>query len=208
MNSINVKRRVWPALLIGTGLTILVFAIIVIRNYRYAPEVSTALLTQNQEVGEVTTKMDVLRDKGQFDEAVEVGLRSVKGQSGDGYIFHRIATTYFVRALHDKDQSGKWARLGAEYSEKALAANPRDIANVFNVGVNYMIVGDDLDTGGCEYYRKALAVFDGLVPRLQGQHAETQGRTVQLAPFRKRNDEYRTMLKSSLRHCELTSDQH
>lgn len=117
-----------------------------------------------------------------------------------------IATIYFVRALHDKNQSGKWTRLGAEYSEKALSANPTDIANRFNVGVNFMVVGDDLDTGGCNYYRKSRELFEDLVPRLQGDHAATQGKTIQLAPFRKRNEEYLSRVKSRLASCSQTSD--
>src|SRR6266404_624493 len=198
----NFTQRVRPALLVvGTGLAIVALAIIVIKYRRDTAGMSTALFAQNQDVIEVTTRMAEFRSKGQFDEAVELGLHSVKGQPVDDYLFHTIATVYFVRALHDKNQGGKWTRLGAEYSEKALAANPTDVANVFNVGVNYMVVGDDLDTGGCEYYRKALAVFEGLAPRLQGEHAETQGRTVQLAPFRRRNEEYRSRLRSRLRSC-------
>ena len=207
MNSMKVTQRVRLALLAGTGLAIFVFAIVVIKNQRDTPGMSTALFAQTQDVGEVTARMAELRNKRQFDEAIELGLHSVKGQPTDDFLFHAIATTYFIRALHDKDQSGKWARLGAEYSEKALAVNPTDIANVFNVGVNCMVVGDDLDTGGCEYYRKSPAVFDGLIPRLQGDYAETQGRTVRLAAFRKRNEEYRSMLKARLRPCELTSEQ-
>jgi hypothetical protein len=202
MNSMKV------VLFAGTGLAVFVFAIVVIKNQHDAPGMSTALFAQTQEVGEVTARMAELRNKRQFNEAVELGLHAVKGQPTDDFLFHAIATTYFIRALHDKDQSGKWARLGAEYSEKALSVNPTDVSNIFNVGVNYMVVGDDLDTGGCEYYRKSRAVFDGLIPRLQGDHAETQGKTVQLAPLRARNEEYRSMLKAKLRPCEVTSEQH
>jgi hypothetical protein len=107
-----------------------------------------------------------------------------------------------VRSLHDKDQSGKWTKLGAEYSQKALDSDPNDIANVFNVGMNYMIIGDDLDTGGCEYYRRAQTVFENLVPQLQGESAETQGRIVRLAPFRRRNEEELSRVKERLQHCQ------
>jgi hypothetical protein len=209
MYSMNFAGRIRTALLVvGAGLVIVALAVIATVYRRDTAGMSTALFAQNQDVIEVTTRMAELRNNGQFEEAVELGLHSVKGQSVDDYLFHTIATVYFVRALHDKNQGGKWTRLGAEYSEKALAANPTDIANVFNVGVNYMVVGDDLDTGGCEYYRKALAVFEGLAPRLLWEHAETQGRIVQLAPFRRRNEEYRSRLKSRLRNCVPTSDQH
>ena len=145
--------------------------------------------------------MAELRNKNQFDEAIALGLNSIKGVPSDDYILHAVADVYFVRALHDKNDVGKWTKLGAEYSEKALHANPADIANQFNVGVNFMVVGDDLDTGGCDYYRKSLAIFEGLVPRLQGDHAETQGRTVQLAPLRKRSEEYLSRVRSRLSRC-------
>ena len=92
------------------------------------------------------------------------------------------------------------------YSEKALAANPTDISNVFNVGVNYMIVGDDTDTAAANITARHYRL-QGLVPRLQGEHTETQGRTVELAPFRKYTKEHRSRLKSSLRRCEPTSGQ-
>ena len=192
------------ALVVAAALAILALAAVaavVINRYRYAEEVASSLSTQDQTIGETTTRMAELRNKSRFDEAIALGLNSIKGVPSDDYILHAIATIYFVRALHDKNDSGKWTKLGAEYSEKALHANPADIANQFNVGVNFMVVGDDLDTGGCDYYRKSLAIFEGLVPRLQGDHAETQGRTVQLAPFRKRNEEYLSRLRSRLSRC-------
>ena len=65
-----------------------------------------------------------------------------------------------------------------------------------------MIIGDDLDTGGCEYYRRAQTVFENLVPHLQGESAETQGRTVRLAPFRKRNEEEVSRVKERLQRCQ------
>ncbi len=197
------KRRL---LVLLSGLILAAIALVGIKHHYDTMEMPWALIWPRQEI-QLATKMAQLRNSGRFDEAIDLGLRSVTGREGDDSIYQIIATTYFIRALHDKNQSGKWTRLGAEYSEKALAANPTDISNVFNVGVNYMIVGDDLDTGGCEYYRKALSVFEGLVPRLQGEHTETQGRTVELAPFRKYNEEYRSRLKSSLRRCEPTSGQ-
>jgi len=186
------------------GIATLLCAIIAIKHYYDAIGMPWRLISPSQHV-EVATRMAELRNKGRFDEAVELGLHSAKGQPGDDFIFQMIAMTYFIRALQDKDQSGKWAKLGAEYSEKALDLNPTDIANIFNVGVNYMIVGDDLDTGGCEYYRKALTVFESLVPRLQGNQVETQGTTVRLAPFRKRNEEELSSVRERLRHCRQTN---
>ncbi|MBZ5613310.1 MAG: hypothetical protein LAO23_04810 [Acidobacteriia bacterium] len=194
-------RRRW--VVVAAVVIIVVVAIIAIKLYRDALDAPWSLVTPSQQV-EAATRIAELRDRGRFDDAVELGLRSAKGQPGDDFIFQTIATTYFMRAFQDTDQRGKWMKLGAEYSQKAMDFNPMDVANVFNVGLNYRIVGEDLDTGGCEYYRKAQAVFESLAPRLQGDRAETQGRTVRLAPFRKRNEEELSRVNATLRNCQQT----
>jgi hypothetical protein len=195
------RRRLWS---VGAAIVVATFLITAIKLYRAREGEPWALVAPGPQVDAVT-KMVELREKGRFDDAIELGLRSTTGHAGDDFVYQMIATTYFIRSLSDKDQSGKWAKLGGEYSEKALNFNPTDIANAFNVGANYMIVGGDLDSGGCDYYRKALAIFESLAPRLQGDHAETQGRTVRLASFRKQNEEYVSMLKLKLRRCPQTS---
>jgi hypothetical protein len=188
------------ALLVGVGIAVVVLAVIAVKRYRDTMEMPWALFTPNQQVA-VVTRMAELRDKGLFGDAINLGLHSTNGHSDDYFIYQMIAATHFIRALHDKDQSGKWTKLGAEYSQKALDSNPKDIANVFNVGVNYRIARDDLDKGGCEYYRKAKALFESLKPLLQGDRAETQGRPVRLAAFRKRNEKELSGINERLRSC-------
>ena len=196
------KRRL--LILLG-GLPLAALALVGIKHHYDTMEVPWSLIWPRQEV-QLATKMAQLGNSGRFDEAIDLGLRSVTGREGDDSIYQMIATTYFIRAIHDKDQSGKWTRLGTEYSEKALASNPRDIANVFNVGMRYMIAGDDLDTGGCEYYRKAEITFENLTPQLQANSAETQGRTVPLAAFRKQNQEQLSRVQRDLRHCHQPAE--
>ncbi|MGA8313410.1 MAG: hypothetical protein WB755_25530 [Terriglobales bacterium] len=183
------------------GIVIAALALIAIKHYRDTMEMPWTLVTPRQHV-QTVTRMAELRNEGHFDEAIDLGLHSISGHPGDDFIYQMMATIYFVRSLHDKDQSGKWTKLGAEYSQKALASDPNDIANVFNVGMNYVMTGDDLDTDGCEYYRRAQTVFENLVPHLQGDSAETQGRTVRLAAFRRQNEEELSRVKESLRHCQ------
>src|SRR6476646_4160778 len=136
------RRRMW---IVVAGIVIAAFTLIAIKHHRDTMEMPWSLLTPSQHV-QTVTKMAQLRNEGHFDEAIDLGLHSISGHSGDDFIYQMIATIYFMRSLHDKDQSGKWTKLGAEYSEKALDSNPNDIANVFNVGMNYVIIGDDLDT--------------------------------------------------------------
>lgn len=194
----NSRRSV---LLVWLGIAVVALVVIAVEHYRDTMEMPWSLIAQTQQVA-VATRMAELRDKGQFEDAIDLGLHSTTGRPDDDFIYHMVATMYFIRALHDKDRSGKWTKLGAEYSQKALDSNPRDIANVFNVGLNYRVAGDDLDTGGCEYYRKAKAVFEGLRPLLQADRAETQGRTVRLASFRQRNGEELLRTNERLRSCQ------
>ena len=196
---LETSRR--PILLVGVGIAAIALAVIAVKHYRDTMEMPWSLIAPNQQVA-VVTRMAELRNNGQFEDAIYLGLRSTKNRADDDFIYHMIAATYFIRALRDKDQSGKWTKLAAEYSQKALDSNPKDVANIFNVGVNYRIAGDDLDTGGCEYYRKAKAVFEGLRPLLQANRAETQGRTVRLASFRNRNEEELLRINERLRSCE------
>ena len=141
-------------LLILLGGLLAALALVGIKHHYDTMEMPWSLIWPRQDI-QLATKMAQLRNAGRFDEAIDLGLRSVTGREGDDSIYQLIADTYFIRALDDKDQSGKWTKLGADYSDKALSSDPKDIANVFNVGMNYVIAGDDLDTGGCEYYRKA-----------------------------------------------------
>ena len=194
----SIRRSAW---IVVAGIAIAALAIIAIKYYRSTMETPWSILTPRQHV-QTVTKMVELMNKSRFDEAIDLGVHSATGHPGDDFIYQIIATTYFARALRDKDQSRKWTKLGGEYSQKALDSNPNDIANVFNVGMNYMIIGDDLDTGGCEYYRRALTVFENLVPHLQGDRAETQGRTVRLAPFRRENEQELSRVKERLRNCQ------
>ena len=192
------KRRLWA---VAGAIAVLALVIIAVKHHYDTMEMPWSLVTPPQVV-EVVTRMAELRNEGRFDEAIQLGLRSANGHSGDDFIYQMAAVTYFVRALHDKDQSGKWTKLGAEYAQKALDTNPNDIANVFNAGTHFMIAGDDLDTGGCEYYGKAQTVFQNLALRLQGDRTETQGRTVRLGPFRKQNEEQLSRVEERLRHCK------
>jgi hypothetical protein len=187
--------------IVAAGIAIAAFALIAIKHYRDTMEMPWSLLTPSQHV-QTVTRMAQLRNAGHFDEAIDLGLHSISGHPGDDFIYQMIATIYFMRSLQDKDQSARWTKLGAEYSQKALDSNPNDIANVFNAGMNYVIIGDDLDTGGCEYYRRAQTVFENLVPRLLGDSAETQGRTVRLAPFRRQNEMELSRVKERLRRCQ------
>jgi len=157
----NPMRRIWVVLLALAVVGCAVFAAKVVDAIGDDPWA----IVNPRDCMDQGTRIAELRNQARFDEAVELAIQSAaKGQHAD-FFYQMVATTYLARAMEDKDQSEKWAKLAGEYADKALASNPKDIANVFNVGVNYILVGDDLSTGGCVYYRKALSVLEGLSPR-------------------------------------------
>ena len=192
--------------LIAAGLTAAaILVVLALKWFHDNKDMPWALVAPSQQTA-VVTRMVELRNKDQFEDAINVGLHATTGSPNDDFIYQLIATTYFIQSLHDKAHSGNWAKLGAQYSQQALDSNPNDIANVFNVGLNYIAAGDDIDKGGCEYYGRAKVVLENLAPHLQGDHAETQGRTVMLAPFRKHHAEALSEVNSRLRHCEPRSN--
>ena len=200
---LKTRTRLKVALLCGVAV-IVGLAVFAFKRYNEAMNDPTAIVAPPEYIN-AATNMAELRNQGRFDDAVNVGLHSLTGKHDD-FIFQMIATVYFVRALHDKDHAGEWTKLAAEYSTKALDANPTDLANIFNVGVNYVVAGDELDTGGCEYYRRALAIFNSLSPRLHDDRAQTQGRSVRLAPFRTRNEDELSRVRGRLSHCQPPPD--
>jgi len=128
-----------------TAACIIAVAILVgfaVKRFRDNRDMPWSLISPGRSTAAVT-RMFELRDKGQFEDAINVGLHATNGSPDDAFVYQMIATTYFMRSLHDKDHSGNWAKLGAEYWQKALDSNPNDIANVLNVGLNFVAAGDD-----------------------------------------------------------------
>lgn len=135
--------------------------------------------------GEAAGRMDELEAKGHFDDAVQAGLQSVKGRASDYFIYQMIAQAYTYRAYKEPQQSSKWAKLAAEYADKAMNANPTDLSNVFNVGQTYALAGDNLPTSeSCFYYQKAADVLRELTPKLEGDRATIQGKVFAWLLFR------------------------
>lgn len=160
-------------------------------------------LTTPPGYGDVATRMMELEAKQQFDDAIQLGLGSLKGQAGDYFVYQLVAQAYGILEYRDPGQSGKWAILSAQYSDKAMDANPADLSNVFNAGDNYALAGDNLPTSeSCRYYEKAASIFQALAPRLQGSRATIQGQSFRLAPFRRENAERLADVKRKLASCK------
>jgi tetratricopeptide (TPR) repeat protein len=146
--------------------------------------------------------MTELEQKEQFEDAIQLGLRSRTGQASDYFIYQMVARAYATREYKDPKQSAQWAELAAQYAEKALSADPNNLSNIFNVGQTYGLAGDNLPTSdSCRYFQRAVELLENLSPKLQGDRATIQGESFRLAPFRKRNAEEVSDVKRHLASC-------
>lgn len=142
---------------------------------------------------EIFKKIEKYRKDGDFERAVAVALTPVGGRQPDDFLLQTTAYTYFQRAQSDAANKEKWVALAVQYSERALAANPNDLVNVFNLGESYSAAGMNLGKPtACPYYEKSLQTFDRLKADrgLQGEWGTIEGERVQLAPYRKKLDEH------------------
>jgi hypothetical protein len=103
-------------------------------------------LTSPLGVGDVAFQMSELEQKDQFEDEIQLGLRSRTGGSSDYFIYQMVARAYATREYKDPKQSAKWAEFAAEYAEKALSADPNDLSNIFNAGQTYELAGNNLPT--------------------------------------------------------------
>jgi hypothetical protein len=101
--------------------------------------------------------MTELEQKEQFEDAIQMGLRSRTGRPSDYFIYQMVAQAYAIREYKDPKQSAQWAELAAQYAEKALSADPNDLSNIFNVGQTYELAGNNLLTSdSCRYFQRAV----------------------------------------------------
>jgi tetratricopeptide (TPR) repeat protein len=150
--------------------------------------------------------MAELGQREQFEDEIQLGLRSLTGRPSDYFIYQMVAQAYAIREYRDpnKDpkQAAQWAELAAQYAEKALSAEPNDLSNIFNVGQTYELAGDNLTTSdSCRYFQRAVEVLENLSPKLQGDRATIQGESFRLASFRQHNAEEVSRVKRQLASC-------
>jgi tetratricopeptide (TPR) repeat protein len=197
-----VKSSTRRVLIVIALLLALPLLLIGFNQYRYEASRHPWDLVCPEEYTAQMTSMVELRQKGQFEEAIQIASHSLKDQPSDEFPLQMIATAYFERAQQDQSQMERWGRLGAEYAEKAYNASPTDLANIFNLGESYRLAGDDLSTSECcQYYEESLRTFEKLTPLLQDDRATIHGENFRLAPFRKENQERIAEVKRDLSKC-------
>jgi tetratricopeptide (TPR) repeat protein len=191
--------------LIALAVLVLVVADVLLIHYQNMRTQAWSLITP-PGLEDIASQMAELGEREQFDDEIQLGMRSLTGRPSDYFIYQMVAQAYAIREYRDpnKDpkQATRWAELAAQYAEKALSAEPNDLSNIFNVGQTYELAGDNLSTSdSCRYFQRAVELLENLSPKLRGDRATIQGESFRLAPFRQHNAEEVSRVKRQLASC-------
>jgi len=187
--------------LIALAVLVLVVAGALLIRYQNMRAQAWSLITP-PGLGDVASQMAELEQREQFEDEIQLGLRSRTGRASDYFIYQMVAQAYAIREYKDPKQSAQWAELAAQYAEKALSAEPNDLSNIFNVGQTYELAGNNLPTSdSCRYFQRAVELLENLSPKLQGDRATIQGESFRLAPFRQHNAEEVSSVKRQFASC-------
>jgi hypothetical protein len=130
--------------------------------------------------------------EGRYDDAIHIGLGSLRNQPSDEFFYNQIAVVYFVRAEKDRDRREQWVASAVSYTEQALALNSKskDVAGIllFQEGRSFGLAGDLSSMKRCTHYGRALFLIQQREGLLQGKQVTVDGTAYPLAPMRKENE--------------------
>ena len=130
--------------------------------------------------------------QGRYEDAVQVGLHALQGQTSDEIVYQQISNVYLIRARKDSDQREQCVAKAVSYVEKALSLNSRDKdaagVHLFLDAQSFEVAGDLSTTGRCAYYERATKLLDNRLPLLQGDQLTLEGKVYPLAPLRNENE--------------------
>lgn len=145
------------------------------------------------------------RQRGDFEGATRMALDSVRGDSSDDVLYRMASDTYFERAQSEPSRRDEFVKLGVQYSERAIAANPANLVDAYDVAESYETAGMNFDGAtSCDYFKKAEEHFEALLAKqLFKQHsAVIGGEEVNVRPFRsKGNDKLKEVRQLIATHC-------
>lgn len=150
--------------------------------------ICTSAQVEDRDFG---SKMVKYVQQGRFDEAIQVGLQSLKNQPDDEIVYQQLADVYLIRAEKDANQRQQWLSKAVSYTEKALSLNSKDRdpagVHVLQDARSFETIADLSTDSRCTYYDRARKLLEGRIPLLQGDHLILDGKTFPLVPLREEN---------------------
>lgn len=183
------------------AVTTLVIAVICCSCYGDGQEAAKGTATEVASPDAVT-QMVAYAKQGRYEEAVQLGLRSLHNQPNDAFIYQQIADVYLIRAQKDPDRRQQWTSQAVINTEKALSLSSKveDAAgaNLFQIARSYEFAGDLSAGDRCTYYGRARNLLEDRNATLKGDHVTVGGKTFPLAPLQRENEKVLAEVKAKI----------
>lgn len=143
-----------------------------------------------------------------FDTATQIALDSVRGVPSDDILYSTVSNIYFSRTQSDptrnENKNEQWVKLAVRYAERALAANPSDLVNTYNLAQSYRAAGmNSQPPVSCEYYRDSAKAFEALASNeaLRQQSGIIESEKVDFQLYRRKLSDQLNDLHQLMSHC-------
>jgi hypothetical protein len=136
----------------------------------------------------VIPQMQQLVRERLYDDAVQLGLRSLSHSSNDDSTLQQIAVVYLRRAQIEAGNKERDTAQAVDYAQQALAANPANQANLYATARVLDIAGDFSAPKRCDYYRRSLALFQERTQNLEADQIMVGNKMVSTTPLRQENE--------------------
>lgn len=146
----------------------------------------------------VVPKMQEYTRERRYEEAVRIGLHSLKNVPADDTILQQIAVVYLRRAQIEPDNKARDAGQAVEYAEKALASNPANQANLYGTARVLDIAGDFSTARKCEFYKRSVSIFQERVSLLQSETISVGDKNMKTAPLKQENEYLLNRVKTKI----------
>ncbi len=134
--------------------------------------------------GDVIQRMQEFTRQRRYEEAVQLGLKSVQKTPSDYTVLQQIAMVYLRQAQIESGERENWARQAVGYADRAIASNPREQANLYDSARVFEIAGDFSGGLKCSYYGRSLELFQERAPLLTGEQVMIAGKATPTAVLR------------------------
>jgi hypothetical protein len=145
-----------------------------------------------KNAGETITLMTKYSDAGRYDDAIKLAQNWLKGHPDDNgaTFYEQIAITYLMKASKDPAHRDEWIQQSIVYYDRDLSVHQNQKVDIelYTVGRGFEAAGDLSTANRCQFYARAVQLFEEEIPFVQGDSFTAYGTTIPLAPVRQENE--------------------
>lgn len=126
--------------------------------------------------GDVIQRMQEFTRQRRYDDAIQLGVKSVHNLPSDYIVLQQIALVCLRQAQIESGDRENWTRQAVGYADKAIANNPHEQANLYDSARVFEIAGDFSGGSKCSYYGRSAELFQERIPLLIGDQMMVAGK--------------------------------